>query len=646
VSAHQLADALLTLPWLTDWNDRSALDHPDYEPTDMVGSALEALNTAVAFAVPSGPLASAVGMQCPLRGHGSAALLATRDPTPDLTAEGRCVAAAVFAILCTTLGFMLRKREFARRLKQVRGAKIAWEGTVDALPQIVCVLDKDGMVTRANRGIETWGLGSVTSAPFGTLHELLHPGCTDSRCGLASRLATALARISPNRNQQFEHADPLLGRDLRVKVGQVTSQSGQSGPRPGIHRFAVVEDISRERSARRKIAQITQDLKRTVDHHSLALTATHKDLDAATIRLVDIRLELEETRRRHRLVLENTSAGLLMVKGGRVAYCNARFEDLLGYAKGELADAPVEDLLPPGSIPARTVHSVDCEPLTAQERVCQFTRKNGTTIWVRRAFAEFVTDDGPIRFITVIDVTDQILAERALHASRRELQQLSQCLISSQEDERRRIASELHDGIGQSLSAVKLMLQNVRADALGQGDSRLAKPLMECVDKTQEMIEDVRRLSMALRPAIIDSGGVLLALTRLCQELKDSMRGLAVHWSTDVNEGEVDEDLKIHLFRIVQESLNNVIKHARASNVWIRLDRCDRRLRLTIRDDGVGFDPAALAGHPGGLGLSSMKQRATLHGGKLTIESEPGRGTTVCAVWGDLGAMLEATGTL
>jgi len=335
-----------------------------------------------------------------------------------------------------------------------------------------------------------------------------------------------------------------------------------------------------------------------------------------------------------------------MVKGGRVAYCNGRFEDLLGYARGELADAPVEDLLPPGSIPALTIHSVDSEPLTAQERVCQVTRKNGTNIWVRRAFAEFATDDGPVRFITVIDVTDQILAERALHASRRELQQLSQCLISSQEDERRRIASELHDGIGQSLSAVKLMLQNVRADSLGQGDSRLAKPMMECVDKTQDMIEDVRRLSMALRPAIIDSAGVVLALTRLCQELKASMPGLAVHWSADVNEADVNEALKIHLFRIVQEALNNIIKHARANNVWVRLDRCDTGLRLTIRDDGVGFDPAALAGHPGGLGLTSIKQRATLHSGELTIESEPGHGTTVCAVWGDQGPMLEATGTL
>jgi two-component system sensor histidine kinase UhpB len=95
----------------------------------------------------------------------------------------------------------------------------------------------------------------------------------------------------------------------------------------------------------------------------------------------------------------------------------------------------------------------------------------------------------------------------------------------------------------------------------------------------------------------------------------------------------VHDALKIHVFRIVQEALNNIIRHAHPTNVWVRLDRCETGLRLTIRDDGVGFDAAEMGNAGRGLGLSSMRQRASLYSGTLTIESEHGRGTTICAIW-------------
>ncbi|MFZ0791619.1 MAG: ATP-binding protein, partial [Chromatiaceae bacterium] len=164
-----------------------------------------------------------------------------------------------------------------------------------------------------------------------------------------------------------------------------------------------------------------------------------------------------------------------------------------------------------------------------------------------------------------------------------------------------------------------------------------------CVDKTQEMVTDVRRMAMALRPTVIDTSGVLVALTRLCQELKDIVRGLSVHLTTDVEERDIDEGLKIHIFRIVQEALNNVIKYAEARNVWIKLDRCGAAIRLIVRDDGVGFDPGDTAAPARGLGLSSIRQRGGLYNGQVSIESEPGRGTTVCAIWGGAAETSEAS---
>ncbi len=632
VAAQHLGDLLLTLGNGADSGEEGigAASQSDCAVTQISGGDLKDLNAKIALAVPSGALAAALSLKCALRGHFVFALLGAVAPIRALTGEDRSAASAVCSILGTTLEFVLRKREYARRLKQVRSAKVAWEGAVDTLPHIVCVLDQEGTITRANRAIEVWGLGSVKSANFRTLHELLHPGCVNPQCGLARRLALALPRSGMPKGQEFEYADPVFGRDLRIKMGDARALSGRDRSLPGRHRCAVIEDITREQTTRRQVMRIQQDLKRNIQHRSQALTTTHEHLRTAASRLSDTQVELSETRRRHHLVLENTNAGLLMVKQGRVAYCNRRFEELLGYARGELSNSPMEDLFPAGCSPGQAVCSVDGEVAASPEHVCQVWRKDGTTIWLRHAEAGFVTENDHVRFITVINVTDQILAEREMQASRRELQRLSRCLMSSQEDERKRISGELHDGLGQSLSAVKLMLQQVASDAAGRMDSEL---LSACVDKTQEMIEDVRRLSMALRPAIIDSSGVVLAVNRLCRELQQSLRGLAVHLTTDIEEEDVHEPLKIHVFRIAQEALNNIIKHASANNAWIQLDRYDAGLRLIIRDDGVGFAPAEIHTPTRGLGLSSMSQRASLYDGGLTIESEPGRGTTVSAIW-------------
>lgn len=632
VALQPLAAALLALPRFTAMGQTEV---PAVCEIDLLkGSDLRELNVALASVGPVHPSAAALTIWYPLRGHGLLALLAAPQPVRAFSGQDESLLTAVFAILGSALGFLLRKRHYARRLRQVRRAKIAWEGTVDALPQIVCVLDQDGTVTRANRALETWGLGSVTRPSFGNLHQLLHPGCGDAECGLAARLALAITSCEGADGDLFEYADPVLGRELRIKIGRASGVGPRDSGRPCPRRFAVVEALTQEQLARRRTQRLNRELRRTLEVHSEALTATHAHLQAATAKLADTQVELEETRRRHRLVLEHTNAGLLMVKEGRVLYCNTRFEELLGYARGELLGGEMKDLLPLGCLAPEPLLAPDGEPAAPQERVCEAKRRDGARLWLRISEVGFVAEGERVRFITVTNVSEQIRAEQAILASQHKLQRLSHCLISTQEDERKRIAGDLHDGIGQGLSVVKLMLQNLAADQADAGQGAVADQLRACVDKTQEMIDDVRRISMDLRPAILDSGGILLALTRLCREVRVIKRGLAVRLETLVHESEIPGTLKIHIFRIVQESLNNVIKHAGARNVWVRLQRTDTGLKLEIQDDGVGFNLAEMEAPARGLGLSSIKQRASLHQGILQIASEPGRGTTLCALWG------------
>jgi len=598
------------------------------------GAALRGIRRVFRSIGVSGPIASVLSVQLSIRGHTLSALLSAPEPRRALTEGERGLLSAAFAMLGTALEFALRNREHGWRLSQVRPAKSICEGAVDALPQIVCVLDSDGTVIRANRAIDTWGLGSGTQPFFGSLHELLHPGCGHAECALESRLNLAMSNCEVGEEQQFEHTDEVLGRELRIKLGLGRGSDVGKSRNGRTNRFAVIEDLTEAHLAGRRAIRLNGELCRTLAQPNEVLSATQDHLRAATSELADTRLELEEMRRRHRLVLEHTNAGLLMVTEGRVSYCNAHFEALLGYAQRELLGAQLQDLLPCGCLTPDVRCGADGEPTSPQEQVCEIKRQDGASLWLRISEVGFHASGQQVRFVTVVNVTDQIVAEQAIRASRRKLQRLSRSLISSQEDERKRVAGELHDGVGQGLTVLKLMLQNLVADQVeSAGDAGVAEPLRVCVDKAQEMIEEVRRLSMDLRPAILDSGGILLALSRLTREVGEMKRGLAVHLEIGVQEPEIQGALKIHLFRIAQEALNNVVRHAKARNVWIRLYRSDMGLKLEIQDDGAGFDPRELEAPARGLGLSSMRQRARLHHGVLRITSEPGRGTTLGIIW-------------
>ena len=582
----------------------------------------------------SQPVGAAVRVTVPMRGHEVRALLAWPEPAREIDEEGVRAGSILVSVLATALEIALRKRQVAQRLNQIRRAKTAWEGTVDALPDIVCVLNADGTVSRANRAIETWGLGSVTCSAFGTLHDLLHPGCDRPECGLSGRLDEALAHRSNAVAQELEYADPGLGRQLRIKLGHVkasTSPDRTAGRGP---LYVVIQDITREQNARQRAKKANDELRRNLQHSSIALSTTSNELHAATSKLATVELELVETRRRHRLVLENTIAGLVMVRGGKISYANRRFEELLGYPRGALLGASIDAVMPLARAPLALLGpTVDSDANASQQRVVQATREDGSAIWIRCSVVEPSHLADHSQYITVVDATDQIRAERAARVSRQKLQQLTGSLISSQEDERKRISGDLHDGIGQGLSAVKLMLSNLVADSRREPGEPGEAPVRMCIAKTQEMIDEVRRISMALRPSIIDTGGVLLALSRLCEEVTEVARGISVHWTSEVIERDIADTLKIHIFRITQEALNNVIKHAHASTVWVELERREGGLRLSIRDDGIGFDPGQVDGRHAGLGLSGIRQRVRLHDGEVTIESHPGKGTTIQAAW-------------
>lgn len=263
------------------------------------------------------------------------------------------------------------------------------------------MLDQDGIAIRANRALKTWGLGSATRPSFRNPHEPLHPGCGDAECGLAARLTLATGSYQGADGDLFEYVAPVLGRELRIKIGCARGGGRRDSGRLCPHRFVVVEDLAHEQLARRRTQRLNRELGRTPEEHSEALTATHARLQAATSKLADPQSELEDTRRRHRLVLENTNAGLLMVTEGRVLCCNARFEALLGYGRGELLGAEMKDLLPRDCLAPQPLPGAGGEPAAPQERVCETRRRDGSSLWLRISEVGFLTEGERVRDITV-----------------------------------------------------------------------------------------------------------------------------------------------------------------------------------------------------------------------------------------------------
>ena len=221
------------------------------------------------------------------------------------------------------------------------------------------------------------------------------------------------------------------------------------------------------------------------------------------------------------------------------------------------------------------------------------------------------------------DVTE---AKRLYETQHYYLQEITR----AQEEERKRIARELHDSTAQNLIALLHQLENLLDDKAKMPVSQ-AKSLWNFYERVRDILQEVRRFSRDLRPSILDDLGLIPALEWLTQELKSNY-GIETGLVKTGEERRLAPEAELLFFRIVQESLTNVVKHAKASQAEVKVEFAEKKVTVTITDNGVGFSPPRTVGgllHDGKLGLAGMEERVHLLGGKLQIASEHGQGTTI-----------------
>jgi len=204
-----------------------------------------------------------------------------------------------------------------------------------------------------------------------------------------------------------------------------------------------------------------------------------------------------------------------------------------------------------------------------------------------------------------------------------DLQELSAKLVRAQENERRVLARELHDEVGQSLSAILMEADNAAA-AEGFGEAR--EHLLAVRTLAEKTVNEVRDLALLLRPSMLDDFGLVPALNWHAREMT-KRTGLNVVLSADEAADDLPDDHKTCIYRLVQEAVNNAARHANARTVEVNVRREDHSVLFNVRDDGSGFDTRFVRG----LGLLGMEERVRRLGGRLTIESSPGRGTSISA---------------
>jgi len=210
--------------------------------------------------------------------------------------------------------------------------------------------------------------------------------------------------------------------------------------------------------------------------------------------------------------------------------------------------------------------------------------------------------------------------------ARQELQELSARLLSAQEEERRNISRELHDEVGQSLSA--LLMEAGNAAARVSPDSTEVRRHVESIKRLAEAsVQVIRNMSLLLRPSMLDDLGLVPALEWQAREVS-KRTGLRVQVTADENASELPDDHKTCIYRVVQEALHNCARHAQAHNVTVEVLQQPSQILLSVVDDGRGFDARRVRG----LGLVGMEERVHHLGGALRVKSQPGSGTTIAVV--------------
>lgn len=366
---------------------------------------------------------------------------------------------------------------------------------------------------------------------------------------------------------------------------------------------------------------------------------------------VQARVKIAESEERYRGIVNQSVGGIAEADAtGRFITVNDHCCKITGYTREEMLNLRMQDLTHPEDR-SRSLELLNRliaggEPYEIEKR---YIRKDGSVIWIHKSVSAIRDLHGKVQSLIaiLIDITKskqteetlqqlnlelEILVERRtaqLVKANQALKENRRRLIDVQEEERRAIARELHDRVGQSLTAVNLNLSIIRDQLSGQGLERVGNRLSDSINLLEETIPAVRDLMSNLRPALLDDYGLVTALKTHLNEFS-TRYGIRVNFKEPALEiPPLSNNVEITLLRIAQEAMFNIAKHAYASDVRVSLTMDDSFICLTVQDNGVGMDSLEPYSRTQSHGLAIMRERAEAVGGIFVLSSEPRKGTKI-----------------
>ena len=401
------------------------------------------------------------------------------------------------------------------------------------------------------------------------------------------------------------------------------------------------------------------------ERHAVRFVGTVMDVTARKA----IEQALRESEERYRELVENANSMIFKVDTkGNITYVNEYSEKFFGYKREELLGKNVIGTITPKSETSgrdleKAVEKIYEDPDKFSLHINENIKRNGDRVWIAWSNkALFDKDGNRIGHMAIgADITERKQIEEGLRRakdelelrvqertaelvkSNKELQEskgrltfLSSQLLAVQEEERKRISREVHDVITSSLGAILLSQKNT-INKLDKEDSEAAKDAIgRAIAMTQDVMRESRRIINDLRPPMLDDLGLITTFSWLSRQFVSVYPHIVLNTEILVTEADVPQELKIVIFRITQEAFTNIGKYSKAQSALLTLNKAKNRLELCITDNGIGFDvhdTLAKRDAEQGLGLHSMRERAELSGGTLTIESTVGKGTTIHATW-------------
>lgn len=324
-------------------------------------------------------------------------------------------------------------------------------------------------------------------------------------------------------------------------------------------------------------------------------------------------------------IAENIGQALWMTEldTQRVVYVNQGFEKLWGIPRGQLFKTP--------EIWKHAVSPYDLDKLPStpdqKEHIYRIYTAEKEERWIRHVV--YPVGDATVSSDRVIHIAADITLKRMAEQLR---ERFLETVLEVQETERQHLARELHDETGQSLTALLVGLLALEGSLTEESHKEHTRMLRQ---QLREVVADIGRLSRGLHPAVLDEMGLVSAVARLASDMREVHKVKVNYRYAGLEDGErLPSTVELTIYRIVQEALNNIAKHANARHVDVELRKSHGKLMFSVEDDGDGFDPEALPPpdvSAGGLGLFSMRERIALLGGEVTIESSPAHGTTILA---------------